>query len=113
MTVPGIIALLVLIGVALVGGFSRFTHGKHTPGFYAYQLDRAPDNAATRFLPYLDFAMAALLVLPSTRGAGAVLFSVMQFIGVVVRTREDKNAAPDLALCLCAVFLMLDCLLSG
>lgn len=113
MTIPGLIALLILVTVTLLGGFTRFTHGRYTPGFYAYQLDRAPDDGSTRFLPYLDFAVAALLVFPGTRGVGAMLFSVMQFIGVVMRVREDKNAAPDLALSLCAVLVMLDRLLAG
>ncbi|KUI55727.1 hypothetical protein VP1G_03084 [Cytospora mali] len=112
MTFPGLVTLLILLTVTLLGGFTRFTHGKYTPSFYAYQLDRAPDNASTRLIPYGDFTMAALLFFPSTRGVGAMLCAVLQFIGVVLRVREDKNAAPDLALCLCGVFLMLDCLLA-
>lgn len=41
-----------------------------------------------------------------------MLCSMLQFGGVVLRVREDKNAAPDLALCLCGVMLMLNCLLA-
>ncbi|ROW06640.1 hypothetical protein VPNG_06729 [Cytospora leucostoma] len=113
MTLPGLLSLLVLLTVTLLGGFSRLTHGRYTPAFYAYQIDRAPDDASMRFLPYLDFTLAALLALSSTRPVGAILFAVMQFVGLVLRLREDddKNTAPDLALCLCAVFLMLEGLL--
>ncbi|ROW01360.1 hypothetical protein VMCG_05842 [Cytospora schulzeri] len=112
MTLPGLISLLILLSVTLLGGFTRFTHGKYTPAFYAYQLDRAPDNASTKIIPYVDFTVAALLVFPSTRSAAAMLCAVLQFGGVILRVREDKNAAPDLALCLCGVLLMLDCLLA-
>lgn len=61
MTLPGLISLLILLTVTLLGGFTRPTHRKYTPGFYAYQLDRAPDNASTRIIPYVDFTVAALL----------------------------------------------------
>jgi hypothetical protein len=113
MSPPGLISLLILLTVTLLGGFTRLTHGRYTPGFYAYQLDRAPDNASTRIIPYVDFTVAALLVFPSTRGLAAMLCSVLQFGGVIMRVREDQNAAPDLALCLCGVLLMLDCLLAA
>lgn len=114
MTLPGLLSLLVLLTVTLLGGFSRLTHGRYTPAFYAYQVDRAPDDASTRLLPYLDFALAALLAFPSTRPVGAILLAGMHFIGLVLRVRDDdddKTTAPDLALCLCAVFLMLEGLL--
>ena len=113
MTLPGLISLLILLSITLLGGFSRLTHGKYTPAFYAYQLDRAPDNGSTKIIPYMDFAVAALLAFSNTRAVGAMLCAVFQFIGVVMRIREDKNAASDLALCLCGVLLMLDHLLGG
>lgn len=112
MTLPGLISLLILLAVTLLGGFTRLTHGRYTPAFYAYQLDRAPDSASARIIPYVDLTLSVLLVLPGTRSLAAMLCTVLQFAGVVLRVREDKNAAPDLALSLCGVLLMLDCLLA-
>lgn len=107
----GSLSLVVLITLTLLGGFTRLTHGRHTPWFYAYQLDRAPDNKSTRLIPYVDLVLAAMLMNQSTRGVAAALFSLLQFYGIVQRVREDKNAVSDLAFELCAILLTLDCLL--
>lgn len=107
----GSLCLIVLITLTLLGGFTRLTHGRYTPWFCAYQLDRGPDNKSTRLIPYVDLLLAAMLMKQSTRGVAAALFSLFQFYGIVQRVREDKNAALDLAFELCAVFLTLDCLL--
>lgn len=111
MSWPGSVSLVILLTITLLGAFTRLTHGRYTPWFYAYQLDRAPDNASTRLIPYVDLVIAAMLVYQPTRGIAAALFALFQFYGVVQRVREDKNAAPDLAFEMCAVLLMLDCLL--
>lgn len=71
-----------------------------------------PGLVSLLILPYVDFIVAILLVFPSTRSLAAMLYAVLQFIGVILRLREDRNAAPDLALCPCSVFLMLGCLLA-
>lgn len=107
----GPFCLVVLVTLTLLGGFSRLTHGRYTPWFHAYQLDRAPDDASTRLIPYVDLLIAAMLVNQPTRGIAAALFSLFQIYGIVQRVREDKNAASDLAFELCAIFLTLDCLL--
>lgn len=38
------------VSVAYLGAFSRLTHGRYMPAFYAYQLDHAPDDASTEAL---------------------------------------------------------------
>lgn len=113
MSWPASVCLVILVTLTLLGGFTRLTHGRYTPWFYAYQLDRAPDNELTKVIPYVDFAIAAMLLYQSTRGIAAALFALFQFYGVVKRVQEDKNAALDLAFDLCAIFLTLDCLLTG
>lgn len=111
MSWPGTLALLILLTMTLLGAFTRLTHGRYTPGFYAYQLDRAPDNSSTRVIPYVDLMIAGLLIYHPTRGIAAALFAMFQFYGIVKRVQEDKNAALDLALESCAILLTLDCLL--
>lgn len=111
MSWPGLLCLAILLALTLLGGFTRLTHGRYTPWFYAYQLDRAPDNSSTRIIPIVDFAIAAMLMHKPTRGFAAALFAAFQFVGVVKRVREDKNAAMDLAFNLCAILLTVDCLL--
>lgn len=38
---------LSLVALLYYSGFSRLTHGRYTPSFYAHQLDRVPNNAHT------------------------------------------------------------------
>lgn len=106
----GAVALSIVFGAHLIGGFSRLTHGRYTPTFYAYQLDRAPNNASTWMIPYIDLFLCLLLANSGTRMLGASLSAIMQFIGIVKRVIEDKNAAVDLWLVCCAVVGSLDCL---
>lgn len=85
--------------VTYLGGFSRFTHGRFTPRFYAYQLDRAPDDASTRAVPYIDITLATLTVVDVTRPYALLACAAFQGIGLLLRAREGKNPAPDLVLC--------------
>lgn len=113
MSLIGLVSLLFLIGFTLLGAFSRLTHGRHTPGFHAYQVARAPDDASTRFMPYVDLTMAALLAWRPSRAVAALLCALFQFFGVVLRVRQDESAAPDLAGTLVALLLCWDCLLGN
>lgn len=115
MSWPGTLALLLLLPLLLYGAFSRFTHGRHTPSFYAYQVARAPDDgsAPARLLPCADLVLAGMLAHAPTRGVAAAVVALAQFGGVVVRVRRDQDAAPDLAILLCAVLLALDTVMGG
>ncbi|PSR79219.1 hypothetical protein BD289DRAFT_375767 [Coniella lustricola] len=106
----GALTLSIVFAIHLIGGFSWFTHGRHTPTFYAYQLDRAPNDASMWMVPYMDWFLCLLMASPGTRMLGASLSALMQFYGIVKRVREDKEAALDLALACCAVVASLDCL---
>lgn len=107
MSLPGTICLAIVLAMTLVGGFTRLTHGRYTPRFYAYQLDRAPDNASTWLIPYVDLTMAAMLIYHPTRSVAAMLCSLFQFYGLVMRVKEDKDTATDLACLLCAMVVCL------
>lgn len=115
MSLIGLASLSFLIGLSLLGAFSRLTHGRHTPAFYAYQVARAPDDGSrtARLIPCVDLTMAALLAWRPSRAAAALLGALFQFCGVISRVRQDENAAPDLAGTLIALLLCWDCLLGN
>ena len=100
-------AVLTAIALTYLGAFSRLTGGQYTPAFYAYQLDRAPNDASTWFLPYLDATLGTLLVYTRTRPVAAFLCVVFQGLGIASRIQAGKSAAPDVALCLVAFVALL------
>lgn len=94
----GLFATYALAGVIYYGGFSRFTHGQYTPAFYQYQLERAPNNADTRFIPFVDMIIGTLLLFSPTRKWVASFFALVQGAALVVRLKDGLPVAPDVAL---------------
>ena len=92
------ISTLVLAGVGYYSGFSRFTHGQYTPGFYAFQLDRAPDNESMRVVPFMDVTLATLVLIPQVRMAASAVSTAFFGISVALRFQADKSPVPDLGL---------------
>lgn len=90
-------ALYGLVGITYLGAFSRLTHGRHTPVFYAYQIGRAPDDASTRLIPVADLVLATtMLAFPGTpRFAAAAAGAALQVVGIVARVRAGKNPTVD------------------
>lgn len=99
------IPLGVVIGITYLGAFSRFTHGRYTPSFHAYQIDRAPDNESTRFIPFIDVTLATMLVVPQTRVVAAVAGTLFQGLGLVARVKSGKPLVWDLALASLTAFV--------
>lgn len=94
----GTVTLLAIVGILYYGAFSRFTHGEYTPDFYAYQLDRAPDDDSTVLLPYIDSFLASACLFPLTRRIG-LLFALLFFgYGVWVRFQAGQDLVYDAAL---------------
>lgn len=94
----GITATHTVIAIMYIGAFSRFTHGAYTPGFYEYQLDRAPDNESTRLVPYVDAALATLALVQATRPYAFLFAVVFQVMGMGLRLQQQKDVARDAAL---------------
>jgi len=92
------VALSFLFVPCALGAFSRFTHGRYTQWWYAYQIDRAPDNESTRIVPWMDTAVGALLLYPRTRVFAAFLCVVFQIVGLRMRFDSGKPATKDLSL---------------
>ena len=90
-----------------LGAFSRLTHGRYTPSFYTYQLDRAPDDPSTRVIPYVDAALGTLLLFSKTRALAAGVCVLFQGIGVVMRVQSGKSPVKDVGLCLVATGALL------
>lgn len=94
----GTVTLLATVGILYYGAFSRITHGEYTPDFYAYQLDRAPDDETTVLLPYIDTLLASACLFPMTRRIG-LLFAMLFFgYGVWTRFQAAQDLVYDAAL---------------
>ncbi|KAB5585110.1 hypothetical protein GE09DRAFT_14946 [Coniochaeta sp. 2T2.1] len=63
LTTPHSIPRIYLISLRYLGALSRFTHGRFTPTFYAYQIQHAPDDDLTRYIPVIDTTLDTLLLL--------------------------------------------------
>jgi hypothetical protein len=92
------VALVFSIGITLLGAFSRLTHGQYTPAFHRYQVERAPNDASTRYIPILDLVTATLLIIPTTRTVTALLAATLQGLGIAVRVKQQKPIGTDVAL---------------
>jgi hypothetical protein len=81
-----------IIGLCALGAFSRFTHGRYTPTFYRYQIDHAPDDDSTRFVPFIDATLGAMLLLggPRTQTVGALVRTLFQAIGILGQWKKGK-----------------------
>jgi len=95
-----------LIALTYLGAFSRLTHGRYTPRFYQYQLERAPDD--NPLIPIMDLTLGTLLAIEKTRVVAAGLCVVFQTLGVVLQLRKRGQAWTDAmgVLLALAVFLL-------
>lgn len=98
-------ALAFVVGITYLGAFSRFTHGRYTPRFHQYQVDRAPDDESTRYIPLIDLTVATLLLFPVTRTAAALLATAFQGFGILLRVKQQKPLLTDVALATTAAFV--------
>jgi hypothetical protein len=96
-----------ITAITFFGAFSRFTHGQYTPRFYAYQVDRAPDDGSMWMVPYMDVAVASMLLFSRTRTFALFLCVLFQGMGLAMRFQQEKDAAPDLILCTSSVLAFL------
>lgn len=90
---------LALAAILIYGAFSRVTRGAYTPRWYAYQCERQPDDGSLPALlvPVMDLGLATLLLLPGQgfRHSGALIFMVMQSIGLLMQISGGRNWTGD------------------
>jgi hypothetical protein len=82
-----------------LGCFSRFTKGRWTPRFHAYQLERAPTTGAGTIIPFMDALMATLIAFGQTRSIALLLCTIVQGLALVQRLAERKESLPDALIC--------------
>eukprot|EP01111_Echinosteliopsis_oligospora_P019918 TRINITY_DN9889_c0_g1_i1.p1 TRINITY_DN9889_c0_g1~~TRINITY_DN9889_c0_g1_i1.p1 ORF type:complete len:115 (+),score=3.45 TRINITY_DN9889_c0_g1_i1:44-388(+) len=95
------LSTIILAIIGYYGGFSRLTHGKYTPKWHAYQVDRAPNDgsALSRIIPIIDIVLSSCLLISSSSRRIAVRVILFLFtMGVVQRWRSGKSCTPDFAL---------------
>ncbi|OAP56298.1 hypothetical protein AYL99_09477 [Fonsecaea erecta] len=97
-TVP----VYVLASVALLGSFSRFTHGTYTPTWYAFQEYHMPDDGSSvaKVTPAID-ALVGLTLLFGRHAFKLLAASVSLFffvIGLTMQVQAGKEYQGDVAL---------------
>jgi uncharacterized membrane protein len=92
----------LLSSVVLLGAFSRFTHGEHTPRFYAFQEYHAPDDGSTvaKITPIIDLVVGLSLLLgqKALRLSAASISLGLIAVGLVAQLKAGKQYSGDVAL---------------
>ncbi|KAK2754387.1 hypothetical protein FQN54_007031 [Arachnomyces sp. PD_36] len=98
----GSLPVYLLSSVVLLGGFSRFTHGKYTPQWYTFQEYHAPDDGSTVALitPIVDIMLGLMLLFgnKTVKLSAAVTSLVFFTIGLAMQIQESKQYGGDVAL---------------
>jgi hypothetical protein len=97
-------SVLPLLALCIVGGLNRVTRGLLLPGFYGYQLERAPEHWIN---PLIDFGVAFLLVATTTRPYAAGACLALHGLGIGMRLEQGKGVVKDLGLCLLPLLALL------
>lgn len=92
----------LLSSVVLLGAFSRFTHGKYTPQWYAFQEYHAPDDgsAVALITPIVDTIVGLTLLFGKrtvklyAAGTSLVFFTM----GLAMQMQASKEYKGDVAL---------------
>lgn len=96
------ISVSLLSVILFLGAFSRFSHGKFVPWWYAFQIYHAPDDGSTVAIitPYVDLLISLVLLFGKQilRVAAAVISLFFFVIGLVMQMSAGKNYMGDVAL---------------
>ena len=89
-----------LASVCFYGAFSRFTHGRFTPQWYAFQEHHAPDDGSftAMITPVMDVVVGSGLLWPSTRPLAACAATLFLALGLAVQINAGKEYVADVAL---------------
>lgn len=92
--------LLLTVVFVLLGAFSRFTEGRYTPRYHAYQENHRPNDGSTeaQIIPLIDTALGFMLILRRTRFIAAVVVNLFMVLGLVVQIMAGKQLAGDVAM---------------
>ncbi|BCS23404.1 uncharacterized protein APUU_31629A [Aspergillus puulaauensis] len=92
-----------LLSVLLAhAAFSRFSHGKFAPWWYAFQIYHAPDDGSTAAIitPYIDLLISVVLLFgrQSLRISAAAVSLLFFVIGLAMQVAAGKKYIGDVAL---------------
>ncbi|KAF5860631.1 hypothetical protein ETB97_001335 [Aspergillus alliaceus] len=100
--------IYLLSGVGFLGALSRFTHGKYTPEWYAFQEYHSPDDGSIVAIitPFIDTAMGLMLLfgahtlrLSAANRLPAANISLVFFtMGLLIQVSAEKDYVGDVAL---------------
>ncbi len=97
----------LLASIVLLGAFSRFTHGEHTPQFYAFQEYHAPDDGSTvaKVTPIVDLIVGLSLLFgnKAVRLSAASVSLGFFLLGTGIQVKAGKEYIPDVFLVSLAV----------
>lgn len=92
----------ILSFVVLLGGFSHFTHGEYTPGWFAFQEYHSPDDgsAVAIIAPIADTVVGLMLLFGNWAvKLSAATTSLLFFMaGLVMQLQARKEYQGDVAL---------------
>lgn len=93
-------SLLLTMIFVLLGASSRFTNGKYTPQYYAYQEYHRPDDGSTeaRIIPLVDTVLGFMLSMRRTRFIAAIIVNLFMILGLVVQILAGKTLSGDIAM---------------
>ncbi|KIK50275.1 hypothetical protein GYMLUDRAFT_51322 [Collybiopsis luxurians FD-317 M1] len=80
--------------ICFLGAFTRFTHGKYTPTFYAFQRG----TAIARVTPIVDTIIGCMLLMPRFRFSATLLLTFFFTLGLVMQIRAGKEYIADVGL---------------
>ncbi|KAF2101941.1 hypothetical protein NA57DRAFT_73380 [Rhizodiscina lignyota] len=89
--------IFALCGVGFLSSFSRFTHGKYTPWWFAFQESHRVDDGTqvAAIIPMMDLTLALLLIPRHTRLPAAVASTAFLIIGLTMQVKAGKEWSMD------------------
>lgn len=86
--------------ILFLSAFSRFTHGRYTPRYHAYQEYHQPNDDETRsqIIPFVDALLGTLLLSRRTRLISAIVVDFFMIFGLVVQVIAGKRFEIDVAM---------------
>lgn len=83
--------------LVLLGAFSRFTHGKYTPQYYAYQEYHQVDDGSNiaKIVPVMDVILGSLAIRRGTRLIATGIIDAFMVMGMFIQITNGKRFELD------------------
>lgn len=93
-----------MASIGFLSAFSRFTHGRYTPHYHAYQEYHQANDAegAARIIPFMDAILAVMLLVKRTRFIAAIVFDFFMIVGAIVQFSAGKRFEIDVLMVIVA-----------